>query len=59
LRIFDSWNAVVSAMVAARGGISRLTDRAAMSAALAVWSGSKVSVMPDAVMVHLGLTTLE
>src|SRR5689334_19852250 len=46
------------AMVAARGGIPRLTERAAMSAALPVCSGSKVSVLPAAVMVHLGLATL-
>ena len=41
-------NAVVSAIVAARGGISRFINSAEMRAALPVCSGSKVSVMPGA-----------
>ncbi len=50
--------AVVRAMVAARGGRSRLIDSAAMRAALPVCSGSKLSVMPAARIVHCGVRML-
>ncbi len=45
-------------MVAALGGRSRFIDSAVMSAALPVCSGSKLSVIPAAVMVHCGVRML-
>ena len=54
LRSFDYWIAVAMAMDAARGGSPRLSEIAAMSAALAACSGVKVTEEPDAVAVHVG-----
>ena len=54
LRSLDSWIAVATAIVAARGGRFRRTATALIVAALAVCSGVKLSLRPSAVAWQVG-----